>query len=87
MCDSGAVVRSGDRGSRGLAGADRIKRGVVRRGIMGVGGASELETALRNWRTACFRVKTSCRALVARQKPGVRSPDLIKESLKEIGES
>ena len=54
---------------------------------MGVGGASELESALRNWRTACFRVKRSCRALVARQKPEARSPDLIKESLKEIGES
>lgn len=80
-------MRSGERGSRGLAGADRIERGVVRRVIMGVGGASELESALRNWRTACFRVKRSWRALVARQKSEARSPDLIKESLKEIGES
>ena len=80
-------MSSGERGSRGLAGADRIERGVVRRGIMGVGGASELESALRNWRTACFRVKRSCRVLAVCQKPEVRSPDLIKESFKEIGES
>ena len=80
-------MRSGERGSRGLAGADRFERGVVRRGIMGVGGASELESALRNWRTACFRVKRSCRALVARPQPGVRGPDLVKEPRKEIGES
>ena len=67
MCDSGAVVRSGERGSRGLPGADRAEIGVVRRGNMGVGGASELESALRNWRTACFRVKRSCGALVVHQ--------------------
>lgn len=41
-------MRSGERGSRGLAGADRAEIGVVRRGNTGVGGASELETALRN---------------------------------------
>ena len=41
-------MRRGERGSRGLAGADRVEIGVVRRGNTGVGGASELETALRN---------------------------------------
>jgi len=80
-------VRSGERGSRGLPGADRAEIGVVRRGNMGVGGASELESALRNWRTACFRVKRSCGALVVHQRLRVRSSDLIKESRKEVGES